>query len=100
MAMISFLIQIWGVKTVYLYSPDQYKLLNPVETYNNYQPCLFDPDHISSKDDSPKAIVAKIIPGDLLLIPTGWYHCVRAHGITFSVSRALHQKLAELLSTM
>lgn len=83
--------QVWGTKKIHLYAPGDYKHLYPVESYNNYQPCLIDlPSPCKEKyPDFYKAKVFEVIlePGDFLMIPIGWYHCVWALNDTFSVSR-------------
>lgn len=98
---ISFLGQIWGEKRLRLYSPDQYACFYPIEAYNFYQTCQADP---SQPDDArfPRLKEARpadvsIRPGDLLIIPAGWYHCVWAVDDVFSVSRFMEQTVAERL---
>lgn len=98
---VSFLGQIWGEKRLHLYPPDQYECFYPIEAYNFYQTCQADPsepDHARFprlKDARP--VEVSIRPGDLLIIPAGWYHCVWAVDDVFSVSRFMEQKTAERL---
>lgn len=87
----SFLAQIHGRKKFWLFAPWQHELLYPIGGFNTYQPCCVDaaqPD----LDRFPRFAQARPIevtiePGDLLVIPTGWYHCVWALDDVISVSR-------------
>lgn len=97
----SFLIQVWGRKKLWLYSPDQYKYLYAYKAYNIYQPCLASPDapDFMQFPDFKKAQPLEIIvnPGDMLIIPAAWYHCVWALDNVLSVSRFMANDTAEAL---
>jgi len=98
---VSFLSQIWGEKRLNLYSPDQYTCFAPVEAYNFYQVCQADPgapdyDRFPQLKNA-RPIEVSIWPGDLLIIPVGWFHCVWAVDDVFSVSRFMEQATAERL---
>jgi hypothetical protein len=87
----SFLAQIHGRKKVWLYAPWQRELLYPIDGFNTYQPCCVDaaqPDFKRFPNFAQaRPIEVMIEPGDLLVIPTGWYHCVWALDDVISVSR-------------
>lgn len=87
----SFLAQVHGRKKVLLYAPWQRELLYPIDGFNTYQPCCVDvarPDLKRFPDFAQaRPIEVTIEPGDLLVIPTGWYHCVWALDDVISVSR-------------
>lgn len=99
--MSSVLGQIWGRKRLYLYSPDQYKYLYPMESYNVYQPCHIDPTKVDAKEyplfQNAKALDITVDAGDVLIIPAGWFHCVFALDDVFSISRFMKQEVAEEL---
>jgi hypothetical protein len=86
----SFLAQIVGKKRVQYYSPDQAAYLYPHKNYNTYQPCWVDP---SAPDwvkyplfKSAEPIEVILSPGEVLINPAGWFHCVYTLGPTMSVS--------------
>jgi Cupin-like domain len=102
----SFLAQVHGRKRVRLYAPQEASNVYALDAFNTYRPCLVDagaPDltHFPKFADARFDEVT-IEPGDLLLIPLGWFHCVWASDSTLSISRfasdsALHA-FAHLLS--
>ena len=87
----SFLAQVHGRKKFWLFPPWQHELLYPIGGFNTYQPCCVD----AAQPDlsrfplfaQARPIEVTIEPGDLLVIPTGWYHCVWALDDVISVSR-------------
>jgi len=87
----SFLAQVYGRKKVWLYTPAQHELLYPIDAFNTHQPCRVDPARPDfgrfARFKEAHAIEVTIEPGDLLIIPTGWYHCVWALDDVISVSR-------------
>lgn len=89
----SFLAQVWGVKTVYLYPPAEYERLTPLLAYCGYLPFYFDPlnpDYARyPKAEGLEPFRVDIGPGDMLVIPTGWVHAVEVDGWTLSISRAV-----------
>lgn len=101
--MTSLLAQVWGQKTVYLYSPQQHHLLYPMAGFSGYQPCLVNPFSLDEKrfPDFAKAknLTVEIQPGDLLVIPSGWYHAMEVDGCTFSLSRGMRLESAHDLAT-
>ncbi len=87
----SFLAQVHGRKRFWLYAPFQRDLLYPIDGFNTYQPCCVDaaqPDlERFPRFAQARPIEVTIEPGDLLVIPTGWYHCVWALDDVISISR-------------
>lgn len=87
----SFLAQVHGRKRLWLYAPSQRDLLYPIDGFNTYQPCCVDaaqPDlERFPRFAQARPIEVTLEPGDLLVIPTGWYHCVWALDDVISVSR-------------
>lgn len=89
----SLLTQVWGKKTVYLYTPADYDRLNPVWAFCGYLPFYFNPLE-PDYDRYPKAkglgcFKVDLMPGDMLMIPSGWPHAVEVDGWTMSISRAV-----------
>jgi ribosomal protein L16 Arg81 hydroxylase len=39
-------------------------------------------------------LTVEINPGDLLIIPSGWFHSLEADGLTFSISKGLPLEIA------
>lgn len=73
-----FLGQIIGRKRIILYSPDQAEFVYPVKSYNVYQSCHvkpWDPDYekfpLFRKADFIEFVLH---PGELLVLPAGWFH--------------------------
>lgn len=87
----SFLAQLHGRKRVRLYAPAQERAVYAVDAFNSYRPCRVDaavPDltRFPRFADAPGVDVI-LEPGDLLVIPTGWFHCVWALDHVLSISR-------------
>lgn len=89
----SLLVQIWGKKRVLLYPPQHHRYLYPMQAFRGYQPCLVNPlkPNIQRYPEFLKArsFEVEISPGDMLVIPSGWFHYLDADGLNFSVSRGL-----------
>ncbi|RAS39214.1 cupin-like domain-containing protein [Paraburkholderia bryophila] len=87
----SFLAQIHGRKRVRLYAPAQEDALYAFDSFNTYRPCRVDvalPDLTRfARFAQAQGVDVVLEPGDLLVIPTGWYHCVWALDHVLSVSR-------------
>ena len=85
-----FLCQIFGKKKVILYPPHEEKYLYPYRAFNQYRSCWTGPDAVdyerypSFKKANPIEVI--LTPGDSLLIPFGWYHCVYALDPAMSIS--------------
>jgi hypothetical protein len=87
----NFLGHIIGRKRIVFYSPDQSDYLYPHKAYNTYQPC-----HILQGEDvdtekfplfkNAKPIEVILQPGELMVIPAFWFHCVYALDNVLSVS--------------
>ncbi|MGF6768179.1 hypothetical protein P3T18_000649 [Paraburkholderia sp. GAS199] len=87
----SFLAQIHGRKRVRLYAPSQEHAVYALDSFNTYRPCRVD---VGSPDlarfprfADARGVDIVLAPGDLLVIPTGWFHCVWALDPVFSISR-------------
>jgi hypothetical protein len=102
--MTSFLAQVRGRKRVRLFSPSQHPRLYALNAFNHYQPCLVDAAHPDLTRfplfAQARALDVVIGPGDLLIVPTGWYHCVWALDDVLSVSRFLDDSVAGELRAM
>ena len=75
----NFLAEIYGTKTVVLYSPQQTKYLYPFEGY--VRASRIDP-YYPDFDTYPKyrdvsVQIGKLEPGDMLFFPKGWWHHLR-----------------------
>lgn len=85
-----FLCQVYGRKKVMLYSPDQEPFLYPFRAFNQYRACWTGPDVVDDeryplfRQARPLEVTLK--PGDVLLVPFGWYHCVFALDPVMSIS--------------
>lgn len=94
----SFLAQVHGRKRVRLFSPTEHERLYAMPSFNFYQPCCVDagrPDFARFPEFAKARYVDVVVgPGDLLIVPTGWYHCVWALDHVLSVSRFLVDELA------
>jgi hypothetical protein len=88
------LAQLYGIKRLLLFSPDQGELLYPSKAYTNSQPCQVDPTAVDlarhPRYANARAIEARLGPGDILVNPLGWYHCVFAEGEVISLSYSFH----------
>ncbi|MFM0170878.1 cupin-like domain-containing protein [Paraburkholderia sediminicola] len=100
----SFLAHICGRKRVRLYDPSQEHALYALNTFNSFRPCRVDvaePDLVRfPRFAEARGIDVLLEPGDLLIIPTGWFHCVWALDAVLSVSRFVSDEtVAQLRST-
>jgi hypothetical protein len=80
--------QIWGTKRIFLSPPHHDEFLYPSEANSMLFGSPFNPE-APDFEKFPLARQASMIecivnPGDLLYVPAGWYHQVRA--LTFSLS--------------
>lgn len=87
----SFLAQVHGTKHVRLFPPREEGNVYALDVFNTYRPCRVDAD-VPDLNRFPRFTQARYVDvtiqaGDLLVIPTGWFHCVWAHGVTMSISR-------------
>jgi hypothetical protein len=85
-----FLCHVFGRKKLLLYSPDQEQLLYPFRAFNMYRACWTGPDVMNDERyplfRQARPIEVILNPGDVLLIPFGWYHCVYALDPVMSIS--------------
>jgi hypothetical protein len=85
----AFLGQIIGRKQFILFSPDQTEYMYAFKSFNRDQPCwvnAWEPNYETYplfKHAVPTEFT--LLPGDLLIIPRGWYHTVKALDPTLSV---------------
>ncbi|WP_394823556.1 cupin-like domain-containing protein [Pendulispora albinea] len=85
-----FLGQVYGRKRVVLFCPDQTPYMYSAAIVRNSE--LIDPDHFD-RDRYPllaRAFRTECIiePGDILVLPVGWYHCVWALTPNISIAHA------------
>lgn len=83
--------QIWGHKRVLLYSPASADLLylkefNPILFGSPFDPEQPDYEHFPLAQ-SAVSVECILGPGDLLYLPAGWFHHVRALAFSLSVNR-------------
>lgn len=83
--------QIWGAKRIFLAPPHHDAFLYPSEANAMLFGSPFDPE-APDYDRYPLARQASIIecivqPGDMLYVPAGWYHQVRAQTFSLSANR-------------
>ncbi len=85
----AFLGQLIGRKEFKMYSPDQTPFMYVRKSYNRDQPCWVNP---WEPDLAKFPLFANAVetsftlhPGELLIIPRGWYHTVRALDTTMSI---------------
>jgi hypothetical protein len=85
------LANLYGRKKLILFSPDQSDCLYPVKAFNMYQPC--EVRNVQDVDlerfplfKNAHAIEVTVGPGEILVIPAFWYHCVYALDDVFSIS--------------
>lgn len=85
----AFLGQVIGRKQFKLYSPDQTPYMYVFKSYNRDQPCWVNPwePDFERFPLFKRAHVTEftLSPGELLIIPRGWYHTVLALDTTLSV---------------
>lgn len=85
----AFLGQIIGRKQLILFAPDQTPYLYTYKSYNRDQPCWYnawEPDFETyplARHATP--VEFTLHPGELLVIPKGWFHTVKALDVTMSV---------------
>lgn len=88
-----FLCQIFGRKKVVFYPPCEEDYLYPYRAFNQYRSCWTGPDVVDDekyplfKKTNPIEVILN--PGDVLLIPFGWYHCIYALDPVMSISYAV-----------
>jgi len=86
----NFLCQIFGRKKVVFYPPYEEEYLYPYRAFNQYRDSWVNPSAVDFekyplfKNATP--IETILNPGDILLIPFGWYHCVYALDPVMSIS--------------
>ena len=95
----SVLAQVIGKKRLFLYSPDQVELVYGRKAYRSYQQCWVDPTNPDLKRfpkfSHARQLVVDLAPGEILLIPAGWFHCAYAVDDVFSVSTTLLPEILE-----
>ena len=84
------LAQLYGYKRVLMFPPDQGEFLYPSIAYTNSQPCHVDPsaaDHARYPlYANARALQVRLGPGEILVNPLGWFHCVFAEDKVVSLS--------------
>jgi hypothetical protein len=84
------LAQLYGFKRVLMFPPDQGEFLYPSIAYTNSQPCHVDPTDADQARyplyANAHALQVRLGPGDILVNPLGWFHCVFAENKVVSLS--------------
>jgi hypothetical protein len=97
----SFLAQVRGRKKMRLFAPAQRDRLYALEAFNAHQLCRVNADtpDLARFPRFAEADYADVLlePGDLLIVPTGWYHCAWALDDVLSVSRFMSDATAQRL---
>jgi hypothetical protein len=88
------LANIFGKKRLVLFSPDQTGFLSPIRAFNTFQPCQVKDVQRVDVERFPlfrhaRPVEVTIGPGEILVIPAFWYHCVFAVEDVFSISFGL-----------
>lgn len=85
----AFLGQIIGRKRLILFAPDETEFLYTYKSYNRDQPCWYNAwerdfeTYPLARNATPLEFT--LHPGELLVIPKGWFHTVKALDVTMSV---------------
>ncbi|WP_181885558.1 cupin-like domain-containing protein [Trinickia dinghuensis] len=90
----SFLAQLCGRKRIRVYAPAQQDALYALDAFNMYRPCRVEGD-TPDLARFPRFAQARgadvtIGPGDLLVLPAGWFHAVWALDDVLSISRSAY----------
>jgi hypothetical protein len=98
-----FLGQIRGTKTIVLCSPDQADKVYPIPTYNTFQSCQInarkpDYEHYPLSKEL-RTIEVALGPGELLVIPVGWFHEIYCAEPVMSVSMFMDWNCWKTLSS-
>ncbi|MCF6194794.1 MAG: cupin-like domain-containing protein [Kangiellaceae bacterium] len=86
----NFLCQVFGRKKVVFYPPYEEEYLYPYRAFNQYRDSWVNPSEVDFekyplfKNATPIEVILN--PGDTLLVPFGWYHCVYALDPVMSIS--------------
>jgi len=84
------LAQICGVKRILMYAPHQSELLYPWTAFNASQPCHVDPSAPDLRRyplfATARGLEVRLQPGEILVNPLGWFHCVFGEGPVVSLS--------------
>lgn len=88
----SVLMHFCGHKKFWIYPPSQAGNVYPIKAFNFYQRCYVSHPGAYNPRYYPKFQQAQplelvLAPGDLLMLPAGWFHCAWALDDVFSVSR-------------
>lgn len=98
----AFIGQVHGVKSFTLYAPDEAPLLYPGACFNMFQLALYDtfaPDEVRFPlARQAHAIELDLHPGQLLVLPAGWFHAVKSKGAVMSVNRFMQEEAWDTLS--
>ncbi|WP_144150182.1 cupin-like domain-containing protein [Paraburkholderia sp. BCC1885] len=98
----SFLAQVHGRKRVRLFSPSQDEAVYALDAFNTFRPCRVDADAPDlarfPRFAEARGVDVVLEPGDLLVIPTGWFHCVWALDHVLSISRFVSDENAAALA--
>ncbi len=89
------LTNILGRKKLVLYSPDQSEYVYPEGAFNIFQKCsvsnVYDVDLKKFPlFEKAKSLEVVIGPGESIVLPAFWYHCVYALDDVFSVGHGIH----------
>lgn len=84
----NFLVQIYGIKKVFLVAPEENRYLYPLsENFTKTQMNPLEPDFIRfPKFKKATVFEGEIAPGEVLFIPKGWFHYIYAPNESISLN--------------
>ena len=92
----AFIGQVSGVKTFMIAPPEEAQYLYPGACFNMFQLARFDPfqpDFIRFPlAQQAKFLTITLHPGELLVLPAGWFHTVRSNGLVMSINRFMREE--------
>jgi hypothetical protein len=90
----SFLVQLFGTKKFVFYPPRFSAEVYAMKSFSVSQHCwvqVFDPDlKIHPRFGELRPLEVDVVPGEVLLIPAGWWHAALATDATFSLGTFIH----------
>ena len=82
----AFVGQVWGVKRFVLFPPDDAPWLHCGACFEHFQLALFDPLVPGNEAAASRRVDLELGPGELLVLPAGWFHAVTSDEPVMSVN--------------